>query len=231
MRILLVEDERKLAGAIKKGLTQEKMAVDIEYDADSGLGAALSEPYDVMIIDRMLPGSMEGLDVAKKVRDQGVKTPIIFLTAKSSFSDRVEGLNSGADDYLIKPFAFEELLARIKALMRRPIVVQGTTLKVDNLTLDTISYEVKRAGQLIDLSAKEFSLLEFLMRNSGQVMSKASIIDHVWDFDTDILPNTVEVYIGYLRAKIDKPFKNPELIHTVRGFGYRLGDSATKQAS
>jgi DNA-binding response OmpR family regulator len=225
MRVLVIEDEEKIAGAIRRGLEQEKFAVDVEYDADSGLGAALHESYDVMIIDRLLPGSMEGLAIAREIRSKKIHTPIIFLTAKDQVDDRVEGLNSGADDYLIKPFSFEELLARVKALLRRPKENKGTILQVNDLTLNTISYDVKRKNQPISLSSKEFALLEHLMRNTGRVISKDNIIAHVWDFDADILPNTVEVYIGYLRAKIDKPFKKSRpLIHTLRGFGYKIGD-------
>jgi DNA-binding response OmpR family regulator len=229
MRILLIEDEHKLAAAIKRGLVQERFAVDVEYDGDSGLGAALSESYDVMIIDRMLPGTMEGLDIVTELRKSDIHTPIIVLTAKDQIRDRVSGLNAGADDYLVKPFSFEELLARVRALLRRPPAAGDNVIKVSDLTLNTINFEVKRAGKAISLSAKEFSLLEYLMRNTGQVLSKDKIISHVWDFDTDILPNTVEVYIGYLRSKIDRPFKKqPALIHTLRGFGYRLGEAKNK---
>ncbi len=222
MRVLLIEDEHKIAGAIKQGLVQEKYAVDIEYDADSGLGAALNETYDLMIIDRMLPGSMEGLDICREVRAANIHTPILLLTAKDRVHDRVDGLNTGADDYLIKPFSFEELLARIRALLRRPVQTKGNVLKVGDLTLDTVNYEVRRAGELINLSSKEYALLEYLMRNHNRVLSKDTIISHVWDFDADILPNTVEVYMGYLRNKVDKPFKGPNLLHTLRGFGYKL---------
>jgi len=225
MRVLVIEDEHKIANAIKQGLMQEKYAVDVEYDSDSGLAAALSEDYDMMIIDRMLPGTMEGLDICKQLRAHGNHTPILLLTAKGQVHDKVQGLNAGADDYLVKPFSFEELLARIRALLRRPQENKGNELKVHDLTLDTINYEVKRNGQPIELSAKEFALLEYMMRNTGQVLSKDKIISHVWDFDADILPNTVEVYVGYLRSKIDKPFSgDPKLIHTLRGFGYRLGE-------
>lgn len=223
MRILVIEDEHKIAGAIKKGLEQEKYAVDIEYDSDSGYGAALNEPYDVMIIDRMLPGSMEGAQIVKNLRDKKIHTPVILLTAKDQVRDKVAGLNAGADDYLVKPFSFEELLARVRALLRRPSETKGNVLTVGDLRLDTTSYETARAGKPINLSSKEFALLEYLMRNSGQVLSKDTIIAHVWNFDADILPNTVEVYIGYLRNKIDKPFKSKPLLHTLRGFGYRLG--------
>lgn len=222
MRILVVEDEPKIASAIKRGLVQESYAVDIEHDADGGLGAALNEPYDLMIIDRMLPGSMEGAEISEQVRQHGIHTPILLLTAKGQISDRVTGLNAGADDYLIKPFSFDELLARVRALLRRPTRTTGTILRVADLSLDTVAYEVKRASKLIELSSKEFALLEYLMRNTNQILSKDTIISHVWDFDADVLPNTVEVYIGYLRNKIDRPFKGPSLIHTRRGFGYRL---------
>lgn len=218
----MVEDEHKIAHALKQGLTQEKFAVDLEYDADSGLGAALAGTYDVMVIDRMLPGSIEGMDICKKVRAEGIHTPILLLTAKDQIKDKVEGLNAGADDYLVKPFSFEELLARIRALMRRPEETQGSTLEVEDLALDTVKYEVSRSGQPIELSAKEFALLEYLMRNPNRVLSKDNIIAHVWDFDADVLPNTVEVYMGYLRNKVDRPFKR-QLIRTQRGFGYVLG--------
>lgn len=222
MRILVIEDEHKIAGAIKKGLEQEKHAVDVEYDADNGYGAALNEPYDLMIVDRMLPGSMEGLDIARSLREKGIHTPILLLTAKDQVRDRVAGLNAGADDYLVKPFSFEELLARVRALLRRPAESKTNTLKVGDLSLDTTNYQLMRGGQPIALSSKEFALLEYLMRNAGQVLSKDNIIAHVWNFDADILPNTVEVYIGYLRNKIDKPFKTKPLLHTVRGFGYKI---------
>lgn len=223
MRILIIEDEHKIANAIKRGLEQEHYAVDVEYDGDSGLGAALTESYDVMIVDRMLPGSVEGIEICRQVRQAGNHTPILLLTAKDQIRDRVEGLNAGADDYLIKPFSFEELLARIRALMRRPAETQSNVIKIADLTLDTINYDVRRGGKKIDLSAKEFALLEYMMRNAGRILSKDNIISHVWDFDADILPNTVEVYMGYLRTKVDKPFSQP-LLHTSRGFGYSIRD-------
>lgn len=228
MRILLVEDDHKISTAIKQGLEQESFAVDTEYDADGGLGAALGEEYDLIILDRMLPGSMEGIDVCREIRKEGKHMPILLLTAKDEVRDRVAGLNAGADDYLPKPFAFEELLARIRALLRRPQDTIGTTLSYDDLILDTVSYEVMRDNTPINLSRREFALLEYLLRNAGKLLTKDSIIKHVWDFDADILPNTVEVYIGYLRNKIDKPFTSSEpLIHTVRGYGYKLGAKRT----
>lgn len=223
MRILLIEDEHKIAAAIRTGLVQEKYAVDVEYDADSGLGAALSEPYDLMIIDRMLPGTKDGIAICKELREANIHTPILMLTAKDQVRDRVDGLNAGADDYLVKPFSFEELLARIRALLRRPKQTQDNVLKVGDLSLDTINYSVRRGQKQLQLSAKEFALLEYMMRNNNRVLPKDTIIAHVWDFDADILPNTVEVYIGYLRNKVDKPFRAPPLIHTQRGFGYRIG--------
>jgi DNA-binding response OmpR family regulator len=224
VRILVVEDEHKIAGAIRRGLQQESYAVDVEYDSDGGLGAALNEPYDLVILDRMLPGSVEGLEICRQMRDSGIHTPVLILSAKDQIRDRVTGLDTGADDYLVKPFSFEELLARVRALLRRPQETKNSMLKVGDLTLDTINYQVKRAGKTIPLSSKEYALLEYLMRNQGHVLSKDTIIAHVWDFDADILPNTVEVYIGYLRNKIDAPFKGPNLINTRRGFGYTFGE-------
>ncbi|MDB5166276.1 MAG: ykoG [Candidatus Saccharibacteria bacterium] len=224
MRILIVEDEHKIANALKRGLEHEAFAVDVAYDSDEGLSYATTETYDAIILDRMLPGERDGIAVCEEIRAKKIHTPILMLTARDQVSDRVAGLNAGADDYLIKPFAFEELLARLYALMRRPQATQDTTLKVDDLTLNPVTFEVQRGDKYINLSRKEFSLLQFLMRNSGIVVSKDSIISHVWNFDADILPNTVEVYMGYLRQKIDKPFPDSaDLIQTVRGFGYRLG--------
>jgi len=222
MRILVVEDEHKIAGAIKRGLEQESYAVDLAYDADEGLSSALTDEFDVIVLDRMLPGLLDGAEICKEVRANGIRTPILMLTAKDKISDRVDGLNSGADDYLIKPFAFEELLARIRALMRRPQDHVGNVLTLDDLTLDTETYEVRRAGRGVQLSQREYALLEYLLRNQNRILSKPNIINHVWDYDADILPNTLEVYIGYLRAKIERPFNGPELIHTIRGFGYKL---------
>jgi DNA-binding response OmpR family regulator len=221
MRVLLVEDEHKIARALKRALEQEKYAVDVSYDGDDGYAMATTEPYDVVIIDRMLPGNYDGIAIIKAMREQKIHTPILLLTALGSVKDRTTGLDSGADDYLVKPFALEELLARIRALLRRPSEQQGTILQAGDLTLDTVSYEITRAGKSISLTSKEFGLLEYLLRNQNRPLSKEVIIAHVWDYDADILPNTVEVYIKYLRGKIDAPFAKP-LIHTVRGFGYKL---------
>lgn len=225
MRILVVEDEHKIANSIKKGLEQESFAVDVAYDGEDGFDLASSEAYDVLVLDLMLPG-ISGMDIVKKLREEKNHTPILILTAKGALEEKVHGLNSGADDYLVKPFAFSELLARIKALSRRPKDNLGSKLTVEDLTLDTVSYEVARAGKQISLSRKEFSLLEYLMRHAGKTLTKDNIIGSVWNYEADVLPNTVEVYIGYLRSKIDKPFKNAKpLIHTMRGFGYKLGVS------
>ena len=224
MRILVVEDEYKIANAIKRGLENESFAVDVSYDADDGMAMATTEEYDLVILDRMLPGAHDGLEIVKSMRASNNHTPAIMLTAKDKITDRVDGLNSGADDYLVKPFAFEELMARIRALLRRPQDSLDNALRYDDLILNTGTFEVVRANKAIGLSKKEFALLEYLMRNPDRTVTKNSIMAHVWDYDADILPNTVEVYIGYLRSKIDKPFHSHKpLIHTVRGFGYKLG--------
>ncbi len=221
MRILVVEDEHKIANSIKKGLEQEAYAVDVSFDGQEGFDLLSTEEYDVAIVDRMLP-EMDGLTICKKLREQAIHTPILLLTAKGQVSDRVEGLNAGADDYLVKPFAFTELLARIKALSRRPKQTIGTILQVADLEINTLTYEVKRQGKSIPLSSKEYALLEYLMRHPNQIISKERIIGHVWNYDADVLPNSVEVYITHLRNKIDKPFPAQQLIHTVRGFGYKI---------
>jgi len=223
MRILVVEDEHKIANSLKKGLEQESYAVDVAYDGTQGFDLASTEDYDLIILDILLPG-IDGLEICQKLRDQNIHVPILVLTAKGEINDKVTGLDTGADDYLTKPFAFEELLARVRALIRRPPNSTGTILSVGGLSLNTLNYEVERDGKQIRLSSKEFALLEYLMRHPSQILTKEQIIGHVWDYDADILPNTVEVYIGYLREKIDRPFKNkPALIQTVRGFGYKIG--------
>lgn len=224
MRILVVEDEHRIANTIKKGLEQERYAVDVVYEGQIGYDLALTEDYDVIIMDVMLPG-LDGMQLSKNLRQKKIHTPILLLTAKSQIHDKVAGLDAGADDYLTKPFSFEELLARIRALGRRPKKVLSEKLVVENLKLDPLTYEVSRNGKSIKLSSKEFTLLEYLMRNSQSILTKEQIISHVWDYEADILLNTIEVYIRNLRNKIDKPFADyPALIHTVRGFGYRLGE-------
>lgn len=221
MRVLVVEDEHKIARALAKALEQETYAVDIAYDGDEGFAMATTEPYDVAIIDRMLPGAYDGIGIVKGMRDAKVHTPVLFLSALDSVAERTAGLDAGADDYLVKPFALEELLARVRALLRRPTEKQAETLTAGDLTMDTITYSVTRGDTPIQLTSKEYALLEYLLRNQGRPISKEVIISHVWDYDADILPNTVEVYVKYLRNKVDVPFEKP-LIHTVRGFGYKL---------
>jgi DNA-binding response OmpR family regulator len=222
MRILVVEDEHRIASSIKKGLEQEKYAVDVAYTGTDGFDLASTEDYDLMLLDLLIPG-MDGITVCKELRKKQIHTPILMLTAKGQIQDKVQGLDSGADDYMTKPFSFEELLARIRALIRRPKNSLSETLRVDGLELNTVSYEVSRNTKKISLSNKEFALLEYLMRHARTVITKEQIIAHVWDYESDILPNTVEVYIRNLRNKIDQPFTDNPLIHTVRGFGYKLG--------
>lgn len=221
MRILVVEDEHKIARAVQRALELEHFAVDVCFDGDEGYAMATTEPYDACIIDRMIPGEYNGLQIVEAMRKENIHTPVILLTAMGRTEDRVKGLDSGADDYLPKPFALEELLARIRALIRRPAEQHSTVLTAGDLELDTRNLSVARAGKLIQLTSKEFALLEYLLRNQGRPVSKDMIIAHVWDYDADILPNTVEVYMRYLRKKIDDPFKKP-LLHTQRGFGYKL---------
>ena len=225
MRILVIEDERRIARAIKEGLEQESYAVDVAYDGEEGYNIARADEYDLIILDVMLP-SLDGYEVCKKLRAENNHTIILMLTAKDQDQDIVHGLDNGADDYLAKPFSFAVLLARIRALLRRPHDTLGELLSVGDVTLDPAAKKVTRNGTSIQLSAKEFAILEYMMRNPGKILSKNNIMTHVWDFDADILPNTVEVFITYLRAKIDKPFDAPPLIHTVRGFGYTLRDEA-----
>jgi DNA-binding response OmpR family regulator len=226
MRILVVEDEHKIANAIKQGLEQQAYAVDVAYDGDDGLSMATTEPYDLIILDRMLPGDTDGIGILQELRNQKNHVPVLLLTAKDKILDKAFGLNQGADDYLVKPFAFVELIARVRALLRRPNQGLNTVLRYKDLELDTGKSVVRRSGKSIELTAKEFALLEYLMRNPETVLSKDNLMRHVWNYDADILPNTVEVYIGYLRNKIDKAFKGPKLINTRRGFGYILGSSA-----
>jgi DNA-binding response OmpR family regulator len=221
MRILVVEDEVKIAQAIQKGLQQEAFAVDMVHDGDSGLAAARSDDYDLVILDWMLPGEADGQQICQQLRREGVTVPVLMLTAKDGVDSRVLGLNSGADDYLVKPFSFDELVARIKALLRRPAQNIEPVITVGDLEIDTAQKQVRRQGKDIPLTVKEFALLNFLAHHPGQVLSKEKLLQHLWNDDSVILPNTIEVYIGYIRNKIDKPFGKP-LIKTVRGFGYKL---------
>ena len=222
MRLLVVEDEHRVAQAVKEGLEQESYAVDVEYDGEAGLNAALADEYDLVILDIMLP-SMNGLEVCRRLRDAGNHSPVLMLTAKDQDSDVVSGLDKGADDYLVKPFSFEVLLARVRALLRRPHDTLDSILQIEDLSLNLTTKRVKRSGKELKLTAKEFAILEYMMRNPGKILSKHNIMTHVWDFDADILPNNVEVFMTYLRAKVDKPFKGPNLLQTVRGFGYTIG--------
>jgi len=224
MRILVVEDEHRIAVSIKKGLEQEHFAVDLAFNGREGLDLAETEEYDLIVLDLMLP-EMDGLEICRTLRAHKNHTPILILTARGQVRDKVEGLNAGADDYLTKPFSFEELVARIHALSRRPREALSAELKVGDLSLNTNSFEVKREGETINLTSKEFALLEYLMRHAGQILTKEQIMAHVWDYEADILPNTVEVYIRNLRNKIDLPFKEKRpLIQTIRGFGYKIGE-------
>ena len=214
MRILVIEDEHKIANSIKKGLEQEAYTVDVVYDGPTGLDYALDDNFDVIILDLMLP-QLSGIEICQQLRKKSIHTPILILTAKDSLDDKVQGLNAGADDYLVKPFAFEELLARIRALSRRPKTNTGTILIHNNLQLDTIKKELKVNNQIVELSKTEYSLLEYFLRHPNAILSKEQIIDHVWDFDADITLNTVEAYISSLRHKKIS-------IKTIRGFGYKL---------
>jgi DNA-binding response OmpR family regulator len=222
MKILIIEDEQKIANALKQGLEQEGFAIDTAYTGTAGYDFASTENYDLIILDLMLP-EISGTDICKNLRKDNNSTPIIMLTAKSEAEDKINGLNMGADDYLAKPFAFAELLARIRALLRRPRNMLEQELTCGDLKIKPQDFEVLRSETPITLSRKEFSLLEYLVRNKNKTLPKDKIIEHVWNYDDNILPNTVEVYIGYLRNKIDRPFKNLKpLIKTIRGFGYRI---------
>ena len=223
MRILIVEDERKIARALGRALKNEKYAVDISHDGTDAYAMAGMIDYDLLILDRMIPGDYDGLSLTKKLREEGKRVPILLLTALGEIKDKTEGLDSGADDYLTKPFSLDELLARVRALLRRPQTQAETILKIADLSLDLNAREVFRNNQKIELTNKEFSLLEYLVRNAGRPVSKEQIIDHVWDYDADILPNNIEVYISYLREKVDKPFEK-KLIKTVRGIGYKIDE-------
>jgi DNA-binding response OmpR family regulator len=222
MHIAVIEDERRLATLLRRVLTEERHVVDVAYDGPSGLDLAASGTYDLIVLDLMLPG-MDGIEICRRLRAARIETPVLMLTARGAVEDRVAGLNVGADDYLIKPFAMEELLARVAALLRRRGrgLEGGQTLQVSDLSLDLVRHEAQRAGRVIELTAKEFALLEFLMRHPGQVLTRTQIVDHVWRYDFDALSNVVDIYIHYLRDKIDRGFPNP-LIKTVRGVGYRI---------
>ncbi len=222
MHILVVEDEQRLAHLLRRVLLEERHTVDLAHDGHTGLDLALSDTYDVVILDVMLPG-MDGIAICRQMRADRIMSPVLMLTARGAIEDRVAGLNVGADDYLTKPFAMEELLARINALLRRRDRRFDETLQltVGDVTLDLVRHEARRAGRVIELTAKEFALLEYLMRHPGQVLSRTQIIDAVWRYDLEALSNVVDIYIHYLRDKIDQGFSRP-VIKTVRGVGYKI---------
>lgn len=221
MRILVVEDDDSIAKSVAQGLTEAGYAVDVVHDGMDGMDYALAIPYDVFIFDIMLPG-MDGLRLLSALRQKGYKTATLLLTARDTVAYRVEGLDTGADDYLVKPFAFPELLARIRALLRRPPLQLSSILKVGDLEMDTAKHTVSRKDQVVSLRPREYAVLEYLMRNPGQVLSRDQIGEHVWNLDFYAESNVVDVYIGYLRRKINVAGE-PPLLHTIRGIGYRIG--------
>lgn len=222
MRILVVEDEPAIAKFVRQGLTEAGHAVDLAWDGEEGLAFALAADYDVLILDIMLP-KVEGVDLLRELRRRGDKTPALMLTARDTVENRVEGLDAGADDYLVKPFAFPELMARVRALMRRPPLQVGTTLEVGDLTMNTATRDVRRGDEMIELSPREYAVLEYLMRHPNQVLTRTQIGEHVWNFDFFNESNVVDVYIGYLRRKIENG-QGPPLLHTIRGVGYRISE-------
>ena len=222
MRILLVEDERKLSAVIKKGLKEVHYAVDLADNGEDALFLAQSNPYDLIILDIMLPGR-DGISICRQLRKEKNATPILMLTARDDVEDKISGLDSGADDYLTKPFSFPEFLARVRALLRRKNTEKSTRLKVADLELDQLARQAWRKGQAIELTATEYSLLEYLMLNVGQVVTRTMISEHVWNDDFDSFSNVINVYINYLRKKVDQGHEK-QLIHSLRGVGYVLKD-------
>jgi heavy metal response regulator len=220
MRILVVEDEKKVASFIKKGLEEEGYAVDVAADGEEGLAIALACVHDLIILDIRLP-KMDGLRVLQALRQDHVTAPVLLLTVRATIEDKVLGLDAGADDYLTKPFAFQELVARVRALLRRRAETEPTILRISDLTLDPARRTVTRAGEKIDLTPREFALLDYFMRNSGRVLTRTMIAEHVWDYSFDTSTNVIDVYVNYLRRKIDSR-RAPKLLHTVRGVGYVL---------
>ena len=224
MRILLVEDEEKVSRFVVRGLAAEGFAVDAAADGDGGLELATTYNYDLIVLDLMLPG-LSGTEVLRRIRRADHRVPILMLTARDAVADKVQHLEAGADDYLTKPFAFAELMARVKALLRRGSVERPNVLRVADLEVDRLSQQVRRAGQRIELTAKEYALLEYLAANAGRVLSRTMIIDHVWDQSFDGATNIVDVYVRHLRSKVDEGH-NSKLIRTVRGVGYKISDEA-----
>jgi DNA-binding response OmpR family regulator len=226
MRLLVVEDEHKLASVLKRGLEEHGYAVDLAYDGDDGLAMTTAAPYDLIVLDVMLPG-LDGFSLCNQLRAQKMHMPVLMLTARDAVDDRVAGLDSGADDYLTKPFAFRELLARIRALLRRDgLSARDPMLKVADLQIDTVSHEVRRSGKLIDLTSKEYAILEYFARNPNRVLTRTQIAEHVWDFDFVSMSNVIDVYIGYLRRKLGDD-SEPRLLRTIRGTGYQLRVAAS----
>jgi DNA-binding response OmpR family regulator len=220
MRVLVVEDERRIADFIRRGLTEQGHAVDVAYDGDEALDWPAVADFDAIVLDVMLP-KRDGIEVCKALRERGVGIPILMLTARDAVEDRVRGLDSGADDYLIKPFAFAELLARLRALSRREPAVKGALIEIADLALDTTTREASRAAEPLELTSKEYAILEYMMRHPNQVLTRSMIAEHVWNYDFDNASNVIDVHIRNLRRKIDDPFPT-KLISTVRGAGYRL---------
>jgi heavy metal response regulator len=220
MRILVIEDEKKVAHFIKKGLEEEHYAVDTAYDGETGLYMSEVSEYDLVVLDLMIP-KIDGLEVLKRIRGNKNNVPVLVLTAKDTVEDIVRGLDSGCDDYLTKPFEFKEFLARIRALLRREKVEKEPSLKIADLTLSLVTHKVARDGKEIELTSKEYALLEYFMRNPDKVLTRTLISEHVWDYHFDSMTNVIDVYVNYLRKKIDKEFE-PKLIHTIRGVGYIL---------
>ncbi len=220
MRILIVEDERKLAGVVKRGLEEQGFAVDVAYDGEQGLCLAEYEPYDLIVLDVMLP-KIDGYSVCRALRAKQRNMPVLMLTARDTVDDRVAGLDSGADDYLIKPFAFRELLARVRALLRRDGYSKDPVLRVADIELDTVTHEVRRSGALVELTSKEYTVLEYFLRNPNRVLTRTQIAEHVWDYDFVAMSNIVDVYVGYLRRKLNDDH-DPRLLYTIRGAGYQL---------
>ncbi len=226
MRLLLVEDEKKVADFIARGLRAESFAVDMAHDGLTGWKMASETPYDLLILDLMLPG-LSGTDLLRRLRHNGSTTAVLILTARDGTAEKVQNFEAGADDYLTKPFAFAELLVRVKALLRRAPTARANVLQVGDLELDSLNHQVRRAAQPIELTAKEYALLEYLAANAGRVLSRTMIVEHVWDESFENLTNIVDVYVKHLRTKVDDPFPTT-LIHTVRGFGYSLGNGHEK---
>lgn len=220
MRILLVDDEVKFASVLCSGLEEHGYAVDVAHDGEDGYHLARVEPYDLIILDVMLP-ALDGMQVCHRLRTERCNTPILMLTARDAIDDRVAGLDCGADDYLIKPFAFRELLARTRALLRRDAGPRDPLLRVADLEVDTVSHRVCRAGQPVDLTSKEYAILEYFLRNPNRVLTRAQIAEHVWDYDFVAMSNVVDVYVGYLRRKL-RDDQEPRLLNTIRGTGYQL---------